>query len=256
MNIISWNVNGVRAIEKKGFLEWLQKVQPDILCMQETKCHPDQLNDSLLKPKGYETFWSSAEKKGYSGVSVFTKIKPRKVTTVIGKKEFDREGRNLIIDFGDFVLLNIYFPNGGQGNKRVDYKLAFYDHFLKYVEKIKKSGKHIIITGDLNTAHQEIDLARPKENVRNTGFLPEERAWVTKFLSNGYVDTFRHFHPEGGHYTWWDYFTKARERNVGWRIDYFFVDQDFLPMVRQAYILNDVMGSDHCPVGLDIDISK
>ncbi len=254
MKIISWNVNGIRAIEKKGFLQWLQKVQPDILCVQETKCHPDQLSDSLLKPQGYETFWSSAEKKGYSGVSVFTRIKPKKVTTVIGNKEFDREGRNLIIDFGDVVLLNIYFPNGGQGNKRVDYKLAFYDHFLKYVENIKKSGKHIIITGDLNTAHQEIDLARPKENVRNTGFLPQERTWVTKFLSKGYVDTFRHFHPEGGHYTWWDYFTKARERNVGWRIDYFFVNQCLLPRVEQAYILNDVMGSDHCPIGLDINI--
>ncbi len=252
MKVLSWNVNGVRAIEKKGFLSWLDQENPDILCVQETKCQPQQLTESLLKPKRYHTFWSSAEKKGYSGVAVFTKKEPRSISTTIGQKEFDCEGRNLILDFGNFILFNIYFPNGGQGNKRVPYKLAFYDQFLKTVERYRNKKKNIIITGDVNTAHQEIDLARPKENVKNTGFLVEERAWITKLIAKGYVDTFRYFHNEGGHYTWWDYFTKARDRDVGWRIDYFFVNQEFLPKVQDAYILKKVMGSDHCPIGLEI----
>lgn len=252
MHIVSWNVNGIRAIAKKGFLEWFGRARPDILCLQETKCHPDQLTEDLLHPFGYKSYWSSAEKKGYSGVAVYTKREPDKVSEKIGKKEFDREGRNLILDFKDFTLFNIYFPNGGSENVRVPYKMAFYDQFLKSAEQCRKAGKNIIICGDVNTAHQEIDLARPKENVRNTGFLPEERAWVAKFLSKGYVDTFRHFYTEGGHYTWWDYFTAARQRNVGWRIDYFFVDFRFMSKVKRAYILKDVMGSDHCPVGIEI----
>ncbi|HPN88805.1 MAG TPA: exodeoxyribonuclease III [Candidatus Omnitrophota bacterium] len=252
MKLISWNVNGIRAIAKKGFLEWLEKESPDILCLQETKSSPDQLSDELLTPKGYETFWSSAEKKGYSGVGIFTKIKPLKISHKIGKKEFDSEGRTIIAEFEDFILFNIYFPNGGSGNKRVPFKMAFYEKFLKKVNKSKKEGKKIIICGDVNTAHTEIDLSRPKENQKNTGFLPEEREWITKFINNGYVDTFRHLNKEGGHYTWWDYKTGARARDIGWRIDYFFVTENLLASLKNAFILKNVFGSDHCPIGIEL----
>lgn len=256
MKILSWNVNGLRAIEKKGFLAWLQKEQPDILCLQETKAHPDQLSQALKQPRGYLSYWSAAEKKGYSGVGIYTKIQPEAVREGLGVKEFDSEGRSLICEFPDWTLFNVYFPNGGRGNERVPFKMAFYEVFLQKVEKLKKKGRKIIVCGDVNTAHQEIDLARPKENVNNTGFLPEERAWVDKFIAHGQVDTFRHFCPDPGRYTWWDYKTRARERNVGWRIDYFFVTKDLLPQLRSAFILNDVEGSDHCPIGIEIETKK
>jgi len=252
LRILSWNVNGARAILKKGFIDWLHKDSPDILCLQETKGHPDQFTDELLSPDGYETYWSAAERKGYSGTAVFTKCKPKIVEEGLGVKEFDNEGRTLVLDYGDFVLFNIYFPNGGSGNKRVPFKMAFYDAFLKKANRLKKQGKKIIVCGDVNTAHEEIDLARPKQNEGNTGFLPEERAWVAKFISNGYIDTFRHFHKDGGHYTWWDYKTRARERNIGWRIDYFFITENLLPKIKKAFILNTVRGSDHCPVGIEL----
>ncbi|MCB9771757.1 MAG: exodeoxyribonuclease III [Candidatus Omnitrophica bacterium] len=254
MRLLSWNVNGIRAGEKKGFLNWLDKESPDILCLQETKCHPSQLGDNLLKPQGYKTFWSAAEKAGYSGVAVYTKKEPRIVENGIGVKEFDSEGRTLMLEYDTFVLFNIYFPNGGAGNKRVPFKMSFYDAFLKRVEKLKKAGKKIIICGDVNTAHTEIDLARPKENQKNTGFLPEEREWMTKFINHGYVDTFRHFQKDGGQYSWWDYKTGARARNVGWRIDYFFISENLLPQLKSGFILSDVMGSDHCPVGIAVSL--
>ena len=254
MKLLSWNVNGIRAIEKKGFLEWLHKESPDILCVQETKAHPKQLKENLHFPNGYKTYWAAAEKKGYSGVAVFSKTEPRSVQAGLGVEGFDTEGRTLIMDYGKFVLFNIYYPNGGNGNIRVPFKLAFYDAFLKVAEKLKKKGKKLIICGDVNTAHEEIDLARPKQNEKNTGFLPEERAWVTKFLSKGYIDTFRHFIKEGGHYSWWDYKTRARERNIGWRLDYFFITPNLLPKLKSAFMLADVRGSDHCPVGVVINI--
>ncbi|MBF0503940.1 MAG: exodeoxyribonuclease III [Candidatus Omnitrophica bacterium] len=252
MKILSWNVNGIRAIEKKGFLEWLFKESPDIICLQETKAHPQQLTENLIKPAGYHSYWASAEKKGYSGVCIYSKIKPRSLNEGLGIKEFDSEGRTLMADYKDFVLFNIYYPNGGAGNKRVPFKMRFYDAFLEKAEKLRKLGRKIIVTGDVNTAHTEIDLARPKENVKNTGFLPEEREWVSKFIRCGYVDTFRHFTKEGGHYTWWDYYTAARARDVGWRIDYFFVTENLLPKLINAFILKEVMGSDHCPVGIEL----
>ncbi len=252
MRLISWNVNGIRAIQKKGFLEWFVREDPDVLCLQETKAERSQLDDQLVNVPGYHSFWCSAEKKGYSGVSVYSKKPPLSVETGIGDKRFDSEGRTLALDFGDFFLFNIYYPNGGAGNKRVPFKLDFYDFFFKKVESLRSKGRHVIVCGDVNTAHQEIDLARPKENQKNTGFLPEERAWVTKFLNAGYVDTFRHLNKDGGHYSWWDYKTAARARNVGWRIDYFFIDEGFLPRLSQAFILKDVPGSDHCPVGIEI----
>ena len=252
MRLISWNVNGIRAISKKGFFEWMAKEAPDILCLQETKAHPEQLSEAFIKPDGYHSFWSSAEKKGYSGVSIYTKAEPKNVSEGIGVKEFDSEGRTLIADYGDFVLFNIYYPNGGAGNKRVPFKMRFYDAFLKKTETLRKAGRKIIITGDVNTAHTEIDLARPKENVKNTGFLPEEREWVSKFIKCGYADTFRHFVKEGGHYSWWDYKTGARARDVGWRIDYFFISENLLPVLKKAFILKNVHGSDHCPVGIEL----
>ncbi|MFA5060016.1 MAG: exodeoxyribonuclease III [Candidatus Omnitrophota bacterium] len=251
MKLLCWNVNGIRAVEKKGFVEWLRKESPDILCIQETKAHPSQLTEGLLRPGPYKTYWSSAEKKGYSGVGIFSK-KDADVQEGLGIKKFDCEGRVLEADYGDFVLFNIYFPNGGAGNKRVPFKMEFYDAFLKTALNLQKKGKGIIVCGDVNTAHEEIDLARPKENQKNTGFLPEERAWVTKFISHGFIDTFRHFEKGAQHYTWWDYKTGARARNIGWRIDYFFISENLLPKLKNAFILKDVMGSDHCPIGIEI----
>jgi exodeoxyribonuclease III len=254
MKLISWNVNGIRAVYKKGFPEWLVKEAPDILCLQETKAEESQLAEEIKNVAGYRSFWCSASKKGYSGVAIFTKSFPKDVVTGLGNKEFDSEGRTIIADYGSFILFNIYFPNGGAGNKRVPFKLAFYELFLKKVEKIRKSGRNIILCGDVNTAHTEIDLARPKQNMMNTGFLPEERAWVSKFIEHGYVDTFRHFCKEPGHYTWWDYKTGARARDVGWRIDYFFIDSGFVSKLSKAFILKNVMGSDHCPIGIEISV--
>lgn len=250
MKLLSWNVNGIRAVEKKGFLGWLKDASPDILCLQETKAQPDQLSTAVISPSGYHSFWSSARRKGYSGVAVYTKTEPLKVEEGLGVDAFDAEGRVLICTFNEFILFNLYVPNGGSGNKRVPFKMAFYDCLLKKLEKLRKAGKAVVMCGDINTAHAEIDLARPKENEKNTGFLPEERAWLTRFLGLGYIDTFRHFHKGPGHYSWWDYKTKARERDVGWRIDYFFITPDLLPRLQDAFILKDVLGSDHCPVGI------
>lgn len=253
MRVLSWNVNGIRAAERKGFFEWLEKKPADIICVQETKAHPEQLIKKILEPNGYHSYWSSAARKGYSGVAVFTKEKPLKVIEGLGKEEFDSEGRVLQLEFENFILFNIYFPNGGSGNKRVPYKMSFYDYFLKKVEALRKKGKKLIICGDVNTAHEAIDLARPKQNEKNTGFLPEEREWMTKFLSKGYIDTFRYLHQdEPDHYSWWDYKTRARERNVGWRLDYFFITANLLPTLTKAFMLKDMMGSDHCPVGIDL----
>ena len=252
MKLISFNVNGIRAIEKKGFFDWVAKESPDILALQETKAHPDQLNDQILNPKGYKSYFASAEKKGYSGVAIYTKKEPKSVQVGLGIEEFDSEGRTLIAEYDDFILFNIYYPNGSTGNKRVPFKMKFYDTFLEKAESLRKKKKSLIICGDVNTAHTEIDLARPKENAKNTGFLPEERAWVSKFIERGYIDTFRHFVKDSGHYTWWDYYTGARARDVGWRIDYFFITPDLLPRLKKAFILKDVMGSDHCPVGIEL----
>ena len=252
MRILSWNVNGIRAAYKKGFLDWLKKENPDILCIQETKAHPEQLTDDLRNVDGYESYFSSAERKGYSGVAIYTKQKPKKVEHGFGVKKFDSEGRILVAEYPKFVLMSIYYPNGKASAERLKYKMEFYDAFLKFANKLKKQGKNIIVCGDVNTAHKEIDIARPKENEKVSGFLPEERAWIDKFLSNGYLDTFRMFNKEPDHYTWWDMITRARERNVGWRIDYFYVNEEFKKKVKDAFILADVMGSDHCPIGIEL----
>jgi exodeoxyribonuclease-3 len=250
--LLSWNVNGIRSIKNKGFLEWLTKESPDILCLQETKVSPDQLDADLKEPAGYHTYWNQPERKGYAGVAVFTKEKPAEVRYNLDKSKVDLEGRVIIAEYPGFTLFNIYFPNGGAENRRVPYKMEFYDVFLKYADSLKDASKKLIICGDVNTAHKEIDLARPKENVKKTGFLPEERAWMDKFVAHGYGDTFRHFNKEPGQYSYWDIKTGARARNVGWRIDYFFVSENLLPQVTKAFIMPEVTGSDHCPVGITL----
>ena len=251
---ISWNVNGIRAVEKKGFLDFLASCGADILAVQETKACPQQLSDALQNPPGYHAFYCCAERKGYSGVACFCKQKPLSVTEGLGVEEFDKEGRTLILEYPNFYFLNIYFPNGGQGEERIAFKLRFYERFLEKSRELFQTGKTVIACGDVNTAHREIDLARPKENANVTGFLPEERAWLDRFFAQGYADVYRAFEKAGGHYTWWDYKTRARERNVGWRIDYFMVDEKSLPKVARADILTDVMGSDHCPIEMEIDL--
>lgn len=253
LKLLSWNVNGIRAVHKKGFIDWLLKENADIVCVQETKAHPEQLPKELISINGYQSFFSSSiVKKGYSGVAVYSKPEPIEVKYGFGISKFDDEGRILILDYKDFILFNIYFPNGKMSEERLQYKMDFYDAFLDYAYSLLKQGKKILVCGDVNTAHKEIDLARPKENEKTSGFLPIERQWIDKFLSHGFVDTFRMFNDQPGNYTWWDMQTRARERNVGWRIDYFFVSENFKENVMNAFILPEVLGSDHCPVGIEI----
>ncbi len=252
IRMISWNVNGIRAIYKKGFLDWFKKESPDILCLQETKAHPDQLVDDLKNVDEYQSHFSWAEKKGYSGVVTYTRLKPLSVQQGIGKKEFDSEGRFIVTEFEDFTLFNIYFPNGKASAERLKYKMDFYDAFLKHCKKLLKQNKKIVVCGDVNTAHKEIDLARPKENSQTSGFLIEEREWIDKFLETGFLDTFRMFNDEPEQYTWWDMVTRARERNVGWRIDYFYASENLKKNIVSASIHSSVMGSDHCPVELEL----
>jgi exodeoxyribonuclease-3 len=254
MKIISWNVNGIRANITKGGFDWLVSQGADIFCLQETKAHPDQLPENILKPDGYVSYFDHSKlRKGYSGVAIWTKVKPEKVEYGFGIEKLDQEGRQISLFFKDFVFINTYFPNGGGGPIRLKYKLEYYEAFLKYIEKLRKAGYSIIFTGDVNTAHTEIDLARPKENVENTGFLPIERAWIDKVIAKGYIDIFRHLNPgKTGAYTYWDMKTFARERNVGWRIDYFFVSSDLIPKVKSAKIMDSIFGSDHCPISLEL----
>jgi len=254
MKIISWNVNGIRACYKKGSFTEILKQNPDILCLQETKAHPDQLPDEVRSPKGYLSFFDhSKTRRGYSGVAIYSKVKPEKVVEGMGSKEMDQEGRLLTAYFKDFILINIYFPNGGGAPERHVYKLAFYDAFLKFVEKLRKIQPHIIFCGDINAAHTEIDLARPKENEDHIGFLPVERAWIDQVVLKGYTDVFRSLNPEKKDaYTYWDMKTFARDRNVGWRIDYFFASSEAMKNIKDIKILDTVFGSDHCPISIEI----
>ena len=252
VRILSWNVNGIRAAYKKGLLNWFSKEKPDILCVQEIKAVKEQLSDDLINVDGYASYFSSAERKGYSGTATYTKVNPVKVVNGIGIKKFDSEGRFLVTDFTDFILFNIYFPNGKAKEERLQYKMDFYEAFLKHLKKLLKQDKKIVICGDVNTAHKEIDLARPKPNEKISGFLPQEREWIDKLLEAGFIDTFRKFNQKPEQYTWWDMMTRARERNVGWRIDYFFISENLRDNLKNAFILPDVMGSDHCPVGIEL----
>lgn len=263
MKILTWNVNGLRANVKKGGFDWLLSQDFEIICLQETKVNSEQLEDNIRNPEGYISYFDHSKvKKGYSGVAIYvdkTRVFEKfgnieKVEYGLGLKELDQEGRLIGLHFKDFAIFNIYFPNGGGGPERLDYKLRFYDAFFNHIEKIRKGGKNIIFCGDVNTAHKPIDLARPKENEKNTGFLPIERAWIDKLISHKYVDVFRKIYSEDIKYTWWDMKTFARERNVGWRIDYFFVNEEFFGKIKDIKILDDVLGSDHCPVVLNIGL--
>ena len=252
MKLYSWNVNGIRAAERKGFLDWLDQIQPDILCLQETKARVDQLGSSLIKDHGYHTYWHSAQKAGYSGVATFCKEEPYFIQEGLGIDRFDSEGRVLITEHENFLLYNIYFPNGKKDDTRLNYKLDFYDELLPIVNDQVENGNNVIITGDWNTAHHPIDLARPKENEKTSGFMPIERQRIDTYVSHGWVDTFRHFHSDSDRYTWWTYRFGARERNIGWRIDYFFVNEILVEQLDDADIHPDIMGSDHCPVSLTL----
>lgn len=257
--IISWNVNGLRAVHRKGALEKVFLMKPDILCLQETKAMPEQLPPELSDPYGYHTYFHfPTQKKGYSGVAIYSKDKPKKVSHEMDIKSLAQEGRLIIAEYDNpansgasFILINGYFPNGGGPKERLEYKLDFYKQFLKFINKLHEKQPNIIFCGDLNVAHKEIDLARPKENEKHVGFLPEERAWVDEVISSGWTDIYRHFYPHKKEaYTYWDMKTFARERNVGWRIDYFFSSKEMLKKVKSTKILESVLGSDHCPIEL------
>lgn len=280
MKIVSWNTNGLRATAKQGFFTPLFREEgPDILCLQETKAEQSQLPEEVKNVPGYYSYFSHSKlKKGYSGVAIYSKEKPKEVLYGMGIKKFDDEGRLLITKYKNFTIITGYFPNGGQGPHRLKYKLEFYDAFLKFISKLRKNGEHVIFCGDVNTAHEAIDLANPKANEENTGFLPIERAWISKVIKNNFVDVFRKFYPEKiGAYTYWDMKTRARDRNVGWRLDYFFASSEFFPKInpvrsrprqktsatvtlgrpasngiKATGILSDYYGSDHCPIWLEI----
>ena len=251
MKLVSWNVNGIRAVLTKGFEEFFKEVDADIFCIQETKCQEGQVDLSF---EGYESYWNSAEKKGYSGTAIFTKIKPISVKYGIGIEEHDKEGRVITLEFKDFYMVNIYTPNSKRELERLDYRQIWEDEIRKYLLNLNKT-KPVIMCGDLNVAHKEIDLKNPKTNTHNAGFTIEERNKMTELLNAGFIDTFRYLYPEKtDSYTWWSYMRKAREKNVGWRIDYFIVSDDLKNKIKEANIYQDIMGSDHCPIGLEIDL--
>ena len=255
LTLYSWNVNGLRALHRKGvFLDWLEKAQPDIVGLQETRCRPDQIESSLRNPPGYHTYWAAAERGGYSGVALYSKREPLSVQVGFGIHDFDREGRTIVADYGDFVFITAYFPNGSRDHSRVPFKMQYNADFLHYIETLRAQGRSVVFCGDINTSHQEIDLARPRQNRNTTGFMPIEREWLDKVVALGYCDTFRTRYPDQtGAYTWWAQVTFSREKNVGWRLDYFFVSPDLWPRVIDACIHPDVLGSDHCPVSLTVD---
>ena len=255
--LISWNVNGLRAAMQKGFLKSVSRLDADVLAIQETKLQQAQLDDSMSRIPGYTSYWSHCEgKKGYSGVGTYTRIPPTAVRCGIGEKRFDAEGRIIEMDFGSFLFFNVYFPNGQMSAERLQYKLDFYERFFAHADGLRQSGKRLIICGDYNTAHNEIDLANPRTNQNTSGFLRIERDWLDLIVARGYVDAFRHFYPDTVKYSWWTYRFKARERDIGWRIDYFFVSPDLIEgeCIKDTFIDNGVYGSDHCPIGLVVEI--
>ena len=254
MKIISWNVNGYRAVWKKGFTEWLSVCKCDVVLLQETKAWAEQLTAEQINPAGYTGIFSKPERKGYSGVVTFSLKPPSSITLGYGIERFDTEGRVLITEHNDILIANTYFPNGKQNKERLAYKMDFYEATLDYFSRLRSEGRKIVVAGDYNTAHKPIDLARPKENEHISGFLPEERAWIDRWIEAGFVDIFRRFNTKPEQYTWWDLRTRARERNIGWRIDYFFVNEEMADLITDAWIEPDIMGSDHCPLGLEIRI--
>ena len=255
MKLVSWNVNGLRAVITKGFEEFFKEINADIFCIQETKMQEEQIDDKIKEIfKEYNCYWNSAEKKGYSGTAVFSKVKPINVTYGIGIEEHDKEGRIITLEFEKFYLVNCYTPNSKRELERLDYRMIWEDEFRKYLLKLNET-KPVVMCGDLNVAHEEIDLKNPKTNRRNAGFTDEERNKMTELLNSGFTDTFRYLYPDKtGMYSWWSYMFKAREKNAGWRIDYFIVSKSVEEKIKESYIFSDVMGSDHCPVGLDLEI--
>jgi exodeoxyribonuclease-3 len=252
MKIISWNVNGIRAAIRNGFMDWLNETDAEIICLQEVKAYQEQVKE-LNGISNWYVDWKGADKAGYSGVATLSKTKPIKSDFGFGVDEFDNEGRIILQEYDKFYLYNIYFPNGQRDQERLGYKMRFYDVFLDKAQELRKSGKAVITCGDYNTAHKEIDLKNPKANEKTSGFLPIERAWMDKLVETGYVDTFRMHNKEPEQYSWWTYRFGARSRNVGWRIDYFFINEEHQSLVNDAFIHQQVMGSDHCPVGIDLN---
>ena len=254
MRIVTWNVNGLRSLDKNGLWDAFFELAPDVVFLQEIKAEESQLSDAMRAPAGYTAAFNSCRvRKGYSGVALYSTTTPDSVNFDVLPDELNTEGRLIEAIFGNVALYGVYFPNGGRGPERMDYKLRYYDAFLEYIEKVRKTGKSIIFCGDVNVAHHEIDLARPEENLTTSGFLPEERAWADQVENAGYVDAYRHFHPnKAGAYTYWDSWRGMRERNIGWRLDYFFVSSDLVPKMKKCEIEPEIYGSDHCPVVLDI----
>ena len=250
MKIVTWNVNGIRAALGKGALDWAWERSPDVLCLQEVKARPDQLTEEQASRLKYPHVWNPADRPGYSGVATFSREQPLHVRKGLGDAKFDTEGRVISTLHPGFRLFNIYFPNGQRSRERVDYKLEFYASLLKLCDELHKKGEHLIITGDFNTAHEPIDLKNPKSNGKTSGFLPEEREWVTRYLEHGFVDIYRRLYPQRVQYTWWTYISNARQRNVGWRLDYFLISEALVPRVKDVIVHDAVLGSDHCPVEL------
>jgi exodeoxyribonuclease-3 len=254
MKLVSWNVNGVRAALNKGLLDYLAACDADLICLQETKAHPGDVQH-VAWPAGYQAIWNSADKKGYSGTVMFTRAKPKSVHHGIGVADHDTEGRVIAAELADFWLVNVYQPNSQRGLTRLDYRTQEWDPaFLAFLKKLEKKGKPVVFCGDLNVAHAELDLANPKSNRRNAGFTDEERANFTHLLSRGFVDTFREFEKGPGHYSWWSQMANCRARNIGWRVDYFVASEALRPALQRAWISPEVMGSDHCPVGLELTV--
>ena len=253
MKILSWNVNGIRAAQRKGFLSWLEKEKPDVLCLQEIKARPEQLEPELREPRGYHAVHTPAKRPGYSGTAILSRTKPDEVWTGVGDARFDDEGRVTGARFGKLQVISAYFPNSQEAGARLGFKLEFCARFTKLLRRRAEKGEDVVLAGDYNIAHQEIDLARPDDNHESPGFFPEERQAMTEFLSAGFHDVFREENPKKtGAYTWWSLRTAARARNVGWRIDYTSVNARLRPHVKKTWILPDVMGSDHCPVGIEL----
>jgi exodeoxyribonuclease-3 len=252
--IISYNVNGIRAALGKGWIDWINSVGPDIICLQEIKAQENQLDLSVFKSAGFEyNYFHSAEKKGYSGVAILSKRKPDHVEVGCGNKLYDFEGRILRADYGDVSVISVYMPSGTTGDVRQTFKFEFLDFFQSYINELKKTRSKLVIAGDWNICHQAIDIHNPVSNANSSGFLPEERAWIGKFIESGFIDSFRHFHPEPHHYTWWTFRQNARERNLGWRIDYHMVSQTLEKQLKSASIIPDAKHSDHCPILVEID---
>lgn len=255
-SVYSYNVNGIRAAMNKGFGDWLAKAQPDILCLQETKAQPEQIDTAIFDRLGYYHYWYSAQKKGYSGVALLTKEKPDRVEYGMGIDEYDTEGRAIRADFGDISVVSMYFPSGTSGDARQAFKMIYLDRFLQWIEQLRKERPNLIISGDFNIAHKEIDINHPNRHNKMSGFLPEERAWVDQFLKHDYVDTFRMFNQQPEQYSWWSYLAQSRAKNLGWRIDYHMVTGNLKLRIAGAGILQDVVHSDHCPVTVTVDFEK